>query len=54
MVLALMKALCVLPGKFLAFFSLSLSYETEKGRRVSKYVEIGSRGVAVQLTGVVG
>lgn len=51
--LVLLKASVPL-GKFLAFFSPPLSYFSQKGRGVSKYVEIDARGVGVQVTGMVG
>lgn len=52
--LVLLKAPSVPLGKCLAFFSPLLSYLSQKGRGVSKYVEIGARGVGVQVAGVVG
>ena len=54
MVLVLLKAASVPLGKFLAFFFPPLSYLSQKGRGVSKYMEIGARGVGVQVTGIVG
>lgn len=53
--LVLLKAPSVPLGKCLAFFSPLLSCLSQKGRGVSKYVEIGARGVGVEVVaGVVG